>query len=414
MISKRSPTHLSSPSGQAFYFDFISRPVVAHQAIDKLSQAPWLAVDMEFYWRHTYYPQLCLLQVADQQDSVIIDMLSAEMTDQDVALILQKLAIHARLIFHSGRQDWQIFRHYADQIPNNVIDIQYAGVYYGLGENASLSRLVEAIFHHKKTNQAQCSDWRKRPLSEQQMAYARLDVEYIACMYDIMRAQLDTKQWQAIEQDSRQSRLQAEKKELFSASLSKLTSYPLPPRKRLILQEMMRWRELTAQAENRPLNWLCPSKVLLECALVEDFQHMFETPKAQEKSPTPYRRNTKYKRQTFATLKPRIQRQIQHIHQRVSHLSDEEVANHIDPIAMTKPIEMTTTRCQIIDSIRHYVEQIIKQNPLLNENMVGKKTLIRFLQQPNDNPLMHGWRYYFIGEQLLRLSQKEIQQWSQQ
>ena len=253
-------------AGKSFSFHFIDSASAAYQAMERLLDANWLAVDMEFYWRSSYYPELCVLQIADENQSVVIDTLIPDIKE-NIAPILQKLAQHRCLVFHSGRQDWQIFAQYCGRMPDNVIDIQYTGIYYGLGEHPSLGKLIERVLQYTKHSSEQCSDWRKRPLTKEQLNYARLDVEYIAQTYMFLQKQLDVRQWQAVQQDSEDSLLKGKQKIPLNQLGSQFFGYKkLAPLNQLILQELAVWRELKAQQKNRPVSWICSNEILFNYA----------------------------------------------------------------------------------------------------------------------------------------------------
>ena len=74
---------------------------------------------------------------------------------------------------------------------------------------------------------------------------------------------------------------------------------------------------------------------------------------------------------------------------------------------------MSDAQRKIIANVKECIAQIIADNPALGDNIIGKKQLVKFLQKPNENPLIRGWRYYFIGEKLLKLCQQDLCDWHQ-
>jgi ribonuclease D len=382
-----------SPTNNPFSFSFIESASQAHQAIEQFLSSQYLAIDLEFYWRSSYYPQLCVLQIADQNNSVVIDALSPSI-QPELTPLLHKLTQHPLLIFHSGRQDWQIFEQYCGKMPNSVLDIQYAGIYYGLGESPSLSKLTECLLQYEKCNQQQCSDWRERPLSEQQIAYARSDVEYIIHSYHIIKQQLDNKKMQALQQDSEDALLKGKIQPPLEQLGAKIFGYKkLSGRNQLKLQELAKWREQKAQQKDKPARWICPNEALLAFA----------------KDPSSINKKTT----TTKPLKSTYKNEIISICTQIETLSPDEINQKLTPNQNKPVIQITELKQQIINNTKKKIEKIISQNPHLSPNIIGKKNLIQFLQSPDKNILLRGWRYYFIGEKLLQLSQQDLEKWTQ-
>ncbi|MDA0910497.1 MAG: HRDC domain-containing protein [Proteobacteria bacterium] len=133
-----------------------------------------IALDTEFYWRNTYYPELCLIQIATTDHIYLIDALSAEINLQ----LLNPLfaSKHTLKIMHAAENDIKILRHYLDCEFNSIFDTQIAMAFLGHDHQLSLSNTLNHLGFNDLNKDEKMSDWRKRPLSSPQIAYATSDV----------------------------------------------------------------------------------------------------------------------------------------------------------------------------------------------------------------------------------------------
>lgn len=145
-----------------------------------LKKQPFITVDSEFIREHCYYPKLCLLQVAYDGDAAIIDSMSkVDLTP--FFEILQNPQIVK--VFHSGRQDIEIFYNLTGKTPKNVFDTQIAAMVCGFPENIGYGNLVHDILHIDLDKSQRLTDWSIRPLDESQLKYAISDVTYLVDCY---------------------------------------------------------------------------------------------------------------------------------------------------------------------------------------------------------------------------------------
>ena len=136
-----------------------------------LEKQPFITVDSEFIREHCYYPKLCLMQVGYDGDAAIIDPL-AHVDLTPFFDILQNPAIVK--VFHSGRQDIEIFYNLTGKTPKNVFDTQIAAMVCGFTENIGDGNLVHDIVHIDLDKSQRLTDWSLRPLDESQLEYAIL------------------------------------------------------------------------------------------------------------------------------------------------------------------------------------------------------------------------------------------------
>ena len=135
-----------------------------------------LAIDTEFIRENTYYPVLCLVQIASCSFSAVIDPLS-EIDMEPVWEILSNEKILK--VFHAGRQDLEIFFNLTGKIPTPIYDTQIAAMFCGLGDQVSYDGLVNKFLGLTISKESQFSNWLQRPLANKQLQYALSDVTYL-------------------------------------------------------------------------------------------------------------------------------------------------------------------------------------------------------------------------------------------
>jgi ribonuclease D len=243
--------------------DLITRTEDLAAACAKLSAAPFIAVDTEFMREQTFWPRLCLVQIASGDMEVLIDSLAPEL---DLKPFFDLMVDENVLkVFHSARQDIEIVHHLAGVLPHPIFDTQVAAMVCGFGEAVSYSMLVKRLLGRNLDKTSRFTDWSRRPLTERQLTYALGDVTHLRDLYPKLRAQLD--------QSERASWLSEE-----MAILTDPATYELHPEhawRRLkmriktpkalaILMELAAWREREAQTQDVPR-----SRVLKDDALYD-------------------------------------------------------------------------------------------------------------------------------------------------
>jgi len=158
-------------------------------ACDRLGKDDFLAVDTEFHRETTYWPQVCLIQVASSDYDVLVDPLARGI---DLSPLNHLMADPSRTkVFHAARQDLEIFTRLIGHVPGPVFDTQIAAMACGLGDSISYESLVSRVVKGQVDKSSQFTDWARRPLSEKQLTYARGDVVYLREIYKILRGKLE-------------------------------------------------------------------------------------------------------------------------------------------------------------------------------------------------------------------------------
>lgn len=234
-------------------------------ACARLATHPYVAVDTEFLREETYWPKLCLVQVAGPEDALIVDPLAKGIElDPLYRLMADRNVIK---VFHAGRQDIEIFHVQARVIPEPMFDTQVAAMVCGHGESVSYGNLVKRIVDIEVDKSSRFTDWSKRPLSATQLDYALADVTHLRTVYLSLAEEL--------ERTGRSSWLQEEMGVLIDPA-----TYQLAPedawrrlkarvrnRKAMAaLVELAAWREEQAQAMNVPRPRILRDEALYDIA----------------------------------------------------------------------------------------------------------------------------------------------------
>jgi ribonuclease D len=159
------------------------------EACTRLAKYPFVTVDTEFQRETTYYPKLCIAQIASSDEAVVIDALAE---DIDLAPFFALMANERVIkVFHAARQDIEICWHEAEVIPTPLVDTQVAAMVLGYGDSISYEQLVQRITGDSLDKSHRFTDWTRRPLAEAQLAYAISDVTHLRDVYIRLAADLE-------------------------------------------------------------------------------------------------------------------------------------------------------------------------------------------------------------------------------
>lgn len=231
---------------------------------DAASQ-PFVAVDTEFAREKTYWPQLCLVQVAFAGQQAVIDPLAARLDLKPLFALMQDRNVIK--VLHSARQDIEIFHALTGHIPQPVFDTQIAASVLGFGDSVGYERLVREMLGQTVDKAARYSDWTARPLPERQLQYALEDVTHLRDLYPRLRERLV--------QQGREDWLREDLETLCSPAT--YAQEPEQAFRRLKLKAgsatfqataraLAVWREETAQRRNLPRGWVLKDDALVRLA----------------------------------------------------------------------------------------------------------------------------------------------------
>ena len=239
-------------------------PVLA-DLCTRLAAEAYVTVDTEFMRERTYWPELCVVQLAGAGDVAVIDTLAPGL---DLAPLGRLLAdAHVTKVFHAARQDVEIFLQLFGAVPVPLFDTQVAAMVAGFGDQVGYEGLVAGLAGGQIDKAHRFSDWSARPLSPAQLAYAAADVTYLRTVYERLSARLE-----------REGRLPWVAEEM--AVLAEPATYrpdpdtmwerlrPRTNNRRMLgaLRAAAAWREREAQRINIPRQRLVRDESLLEIA----------------------------------------------------------------------------------------------------------------------------------------------------
>ncbi len=231
----------------------------------QLSSAEFLTVDTEFMREQTYWPNLCLIQVASPDTEATIDPMAPGL---DMKPFWELMAQPDKVkVFHAARQDLEIFHIEGGLIPTPVFDTQVAAMVCGFGDQISYVNLVKSVSGAQLDKSSRFTDWSKRPLSDKQLTYALGDVTHLRDVYRHLKAELD-KTGRASWLDEEMSTLTDPDtyKQTPETAYLRLKSKVKNRRAMAVLMSLAAWRERTAQKQNVPRQRIVRDDALYDIA----------------------------------------------------------------------------------------------------------------------------------------------------
>ena len=235
-------------------------------ACNRFSRHAWVTVDTEFLRETTFWPKLCVIQVASDDEAVAIDAL-AEGMDLGPFFALMANA-NVTKVFHAARQDLEIIWKLSGIIPAPLFDTQVAAMVCGFGDQVSYGELAQAICKVPVDKSSRFTDWSRRPLSEAQITYALADVTHLRDIYRALQAKLE-KSGRLAWLDDEMSTLKnpAIYEQHPDTAWERLRGRARKPRDLAVLIELAAWREREAQGRDVPRSRVLKDDVLLDIAL---------------------------------------------------------------------------------------------------------------------------------------------------
>ena len=230
---------------------------------DRLKGQPWLAVDTEFMRERTYYPELCLVQVATDDLVACIDPLALPSLEPLLTLLLDARMVK---VLHAARQDLEIFFHLSGRVPAPVFDTQVAARFLGMPDQVGYGAAVQTLLGVSLDKSHARTDWARRPLPAAALDYAADDVRHLRTLYHKILAELAAR--------GRAAWVEPEQKALVDEKLYKPDpdtvwsrirgTQRLKPKSLALFKTLAAWRERTAMTENRPRQWILKDEALMD------------------------------------------------------------------------------------------------------------------------------------------------------
>jgi len=243
--------------------DIIKTTDALQSACEAFAKFKFVTVDTEFLRESTFWPKLCLIQMASPEHAVIIDVLCEDLDLTPFFDLMRDETVMK--VFHAARQDIEIIVHLAGFVPHPVFDTQVAAMVCGFGDSISYDQLVGKITGARIDKTSRFTDWSRRPLTDRQLTYALADVTHLRDVYSFLSANL--------EEQNRSDWVREEMEVLTSRETYELhpenawTRLKLRIKKPLdfaVLMKLAEWREISARTRDVPRN-----RVLKDDAIYE-------------------------------------------------------------------------------------------------------------------------------------------------
>ncbi len=254
----------------------------------RLAEHAYITVDTEFLRETTFWPKLCVVQLASEDEAVAVDALAPGM---DLSALYALMADPRVVkVFHAARQDVEIFWNLAKLIPTPLFDTQVAAMVCGFGDQISYSDLVQTVTKVQLDKSSRFTDWTRRPLSDAQISYAIADVTHLRDVYKVLLAKLDKsarRDWLSDEMSTLTATATYEQHP--DRAWERYRTRARKSRDLAVLMELAAWREAEAQGRDVPRSRVLKDDVMIEIALaaprsVEALGELRAFPKGMERS----------------------------------------------------------------------------------------------------------------------------------
>lgn len=351
---------------------------------DRASTCKVLAIDTEFLREKTYYPKLCLVQVAAGDDIAAVDPLRVRDLSPLAALLE---APDVTKVFHACSQDLEVLLDGMGVACAPVFDTQLAAAFLGMRQQVSYGSLVEAYCGVHLPKAESLTDWSRRPLDPEQLAYAEDDVRYLPGIYERMLSELtrrDRLSWVGPEMAELcdVSRVRRDPSEAY---LRLRRSGSLTRRQLALAREVCAWRERAAAERDVPRKWVLSDEVVVEVC---------------KRAPASLERLRRVR--GTEQLSERDARGVLAAVERGRSCPPEEcprVVKHLRPSPETEGV---------IDLMYAVLRLISERSGVATQLIATRDDLLEFLQNQGSSRLVTGWRRELAGATLERLLSGEV------
>jgi ribonuclease D len=257
-------------------------------ACRRMAKHPFVTIDTEFLRETTYYPLLCVAQMASADEEAVIDALAPGIDlSPFYALMANEKVVK---VFHAARQDIEIVWHAAKLIPHPIFDTQVAAMVLGYGDSISYDQLVQRITGDTLDKSHRFTDWTRRPLSDAQLRYAISDVTHLRQVYVKLVEDLRQRGRAAWVEDEMRILTSPETYRLEPENAwQRLKTRVRKPKELAVLIEVAAWREREAQARDVPRSRVLKDEVIADIAVqaptsADKLTHLRSLPKGFERS----------------------------------------------------------------------------------------------------------------------------------
>jgi ribonuclease D len=356
--------------------------------IGKLSRSDFVTIDTEFIRETTFWPELCLIQMASPDTTALIDPLAS---DIDLAPFFRLMSDESTTkVFHAARQDIEIIFNRGGLIPHPVFDTQVAAMVCGFGDSVSYDQLVQKVTGAHLDKSSRFTDWRHRPLSDKQLEYALADVTYLVDVYLHLKEELareDRAHWLNEEMEVLTAR------ETYDPdpedAWKRLKMRVKKPQELAIVQAVATWREHEARERNVPRGRVLKDDAIYEIAQqgprdTNALARLRTTPKGWERSATAS--------SLIAVVNSALDTPKENL---------PKVPKHVQqPEGTGAATELLKVLLKLVAEERGVAPKVLASGDDI-EKIAAKG-------EDADVPAMHGWRREVFGERALALVRGEI------
>jgi ribonuclease D len=245
--------------------DLITTTHALASVCERFARHPFITVDTEFLRETTFWPKLCVAQMATTDEAVVVDALAEGI---DLAPLFELMANEqVTKVFHAARQDVEIVWNLAKLIPAPLFDTQVAAMVLGHGDSISYDQLVERITGDHIDKSSRFTDWARRPLAPAQLTYAISDVTHLVQIYEKLKADLEARgraDW--VEEEMKILTSPATYRQLPEEAWQRLKNRARKPKEFAVLMEITAWREREAQSRDVPRQRVLKDDAIAELA----------------------------------------------------------------------------------------------------------------------------------------------------
>ncbi len=364
---------------------YVDSPAALAELCQSLRHSPWLALDTEFIRERTYYPRLCLIQVADADTVACVDPLALDDLDPLLDLLYDPAIIK---VLHSAYQDLEIFYHLRGAVPGPVFDTQVAATLLGHGEQMGYAALVMDMLGVELDKSQSRTDWTRRPLDPAQLRYAADDVRFLRGVYLRQRADLERRDrldW--LEDDFRElcepGRYRVEPQEVWRRIKG---HHQLKGAQLAVLRTLAAWREEQAIAADRPRRWILGDDVLLDLARRQP----------QDGDQLKHSRGLE-----AGALK-------RHGVTLLELIAQGRAAPPEQWPRQTPRLKLDAQQDALMDAMMALVRLRGAHHGVSPQTLAGRRDLERLLADDPDTALLHGWRARLAGREVMALLRGEL------
>ncbi len=359
---------------------YIDTPAALQALCEEIRHAPWLALDTEFMREKSYYPRLCLIQLATEDTLACVDPIALPDLEPLWRVIYDPAILK---ILHSAGQDLEIFHHLRGDLPVPLFDTQIAAALLNREEQIGYGALVQRLLGVTLEKGQTRTDWSQRPLEPKQIEYAADDVRHLG---EIWRRQRE-----ALAAQGREDWLEEDFRELADPARYRVDPMEtwrrvkdhrkLRGRQLAVLQELAAWREQRAREMDRPRRWVLRDEVLVELArrMPEDEAGLLKVRGLEA---------------------PAVKKTGQGLLEAIRRGRERSREQWPEPAAIHR---LDSAQEATLDTLSAAVRLIAAREGLSPAMLAGRKVLEQFLLGDPASPLRHGWRHALAGETLQAL-----------